>query len=176
MVPDDLAVWRRRQDAGEPNPWSEGLRLLADDERPEALDTSYLTAEDLANPDVVANVRAIEETAALITWVAEDGDEGRAFGYWRGPAGLPLTEAPVVSLDNEGQYQLLRGTSLSEALSDEYGQWDDDGYPRMVELCRAQGVPISSDDPDELPEPAVSPTPDEHHEARYRALLADGPA
>lgn len=176
MIPEDLAVWRRLQDAGKPNPWSEGLRLLADDERPEALDTGYLTAEDLANPDVVANVRAIEETAALITWVAEDGDEGQAFGYWRGPGDLPLTEAPVVSLDNEGQYQLLRGTSLSEALSDEYGQWSDDGYAEMVALCRSQGVAISADDPDDLPEPAVSPTPDEHHAARYRELLAAGPA
>lgn len=175
MIPEDLAVWRRLRDAGEPNPWSEGLRLLADDERPEALDTGYLTAEDLANPDVVANVRAIEETAALITWVAEDGDEGQAFGYWRGPDDLPLTAAPVVSLDNEGQYQLLRGTSLSEALSDEYGQWSDDGYAGMVAQCRSQGVVIA-DDPDDLPEPAVSPTPDEHHAARYRELLAAGPA
>ncbi|MEU7481771.1 hypothetical protein AB0A63_37745 [Lentzea sp. NPDC042327] len=176
MVPEDLVVWRRRQDAGQPNPWSEGLRLLADDERPAALDTGYLTAADLANPDVAANTRAIEETAALVTWVAEDEDEGRAFGYWRGPGHLPLTAAPVVVLDNEGQFELLRGSSLSEALSDEYGQWADDGYAGVVARCRAEGVPISADDPDDLPEPAVSPTPDEHHGARYRALLAEGAA
>ena len=172
MVPEDLAVWRRLRDAGESNPWSDGLRLLADDERPAALDTGYLTAEDLANPDIAANVRAIAETAALITWVAEDEDEGHAFGYWRGPHGLPLAEAPVVSLDNEGQFQLLRGTTLSEALSDEYGQWADDGYPGLVALCRGRGVTISADDPDDLPESAVSPTPAEHHVARYRELLA----
>lgn len=172
MVPEDLAVWRRRQDAGKPNPWSDGLRLLGDDEQPAALDTGYLTAADLANPDIAANCRAIEETAALITWVAEDEDAGQAFGYWRGPNDLPLAAAPVVSLDDEGQFHLLRGTSLSEALSDEYGQWSDDGYPGMVARCRAQGVMISSGDPDELPEPAVSPAPAEHHVARYRELLA----
>ena len=174
MVPEDLLVWRRSQDAGTPNPWSEGLRLLADGEQPAALDTGYLTAADLANPDIAANTQAIGETAALITWVAEDEDEGRAFGYWRGPQDLPLTGAPVVSLDNEGQFQLLRGTSLSEALSDEYGQWADDGYAGIVARCRSQGVTISTDDPDELSEPAVSPTPDEHHATRYRALLAAG--
>jgi hypothetical protein len=173
MVPEDLAVWRRRQDADEPNPWSEGLRLLADGEQPAALDTGYLTPADLANPDIVANVRAIEETAAMITWVAEDGDEGRAFGYWRGPDDLPLAAAPVVSLDDEGQFHLLRGTSFSEALSDEYGQWADDGYSGMVAQCRSQGVTISADDPDELPEPTVSPTPAEHHVARYEELLAN---
>ena len=172
MVPEDLAVWRRLQDAGEPNPWSDGVRLLADDEQPAALDTGYLTAEDLVNPDIAANVRAIEETAALITWVAEDEDEGQAFGYWRGPTGLPLAAAPVVSLDDEGQFQLLRGTNLSEALSDEYGQWTDDGYPALVAKCRSHGVTISADDPDELPELTVSPTPAEHHVARYRELLA----
>lgn len=172
MVPEDLAVWRRRQDAGEPNPWSDGVRLLAEDERPSVLDTSYLTAEDLANLDIAANVLAIGETAALITWVAEDEDEGQAFGYWRGPAGLPLGAAPIVSLDNEGQFQLLRGATLSEALSDEYGQWTDDGYPGLVAKCRSHGVPISADDPAELREPAVSPTPAEHHVARCRELLA----
>lgn len=172
MVPEDLAIWRRQRDAGEPNPWSEGLRLLADDEQPAALDTSYLTADDLANPDIAANTRAIAETAALITWVAEDEDEGKAFGYWRGPDNLPLTGAPVVSFDNEGQFHVLRGTNLSEALSDEYGPWADDGYPGVVARCRAQGVTIGADDPDELPEPTVSPTPAEHHVARYRELLA----
>ncbi|MEU4804988.1 hypothetical protein [Actinosynnema sp. NPDC023587] len=174
MVPEDLAVWRRRQDAGESNPWSDGLRLLAENEQPAALDTGYLTADDLANPDIVANTRAIEETAALITWVAEDQDEGQAFGYWRGPNALPLAAAPIVSLDNEGQFQLLRGANLSEALSDEYGQWADDGYAGVIARCRSQGVTISADDPAELPEPTVTPTPAEHHVTRYRELLADG--
>lgn len=174
MIPEDLAVWRRLRDAGESPPWSDGLRLLADDERPAALDTGYLTAEDLANPDIAANVRAIGETAALITWVAEDEDEGQAFGYWRGPNALPLAAAPVVSLDNEGQFQVLRGASLSEALSDEYGPWADDGYPGLVARCRSQGVAISADDPADLLEPTTSPTPAEHHAARYRELLAGG--
>lgn len=174
MVPEDLAVWRRLQDAGRPNPWSDGLRLLADDERPAALDTSYLSAEDLANPDIAANVRAIEETAALITWVGEDEDESQAFGYWRGPNDVPLAAAPIVSLDSEGQFQVLRGANLSEALSDEYGQWADDGYPGVVARCRSEGVTISADDPAELLEPTVTPTPAEHHVARYRDLLAGG--
>jgi hypothetical protein len=173
MIPEDLAVWRDHQDAGKPNPWSDSVRLLTDDDQPAALDTSYLTAADLANPDIAANSRAIEETAALITWVAEDEDEGKAFGYWRGPNDLPLAAAPVVSFDSEGQFQLLRGANLSEALSDEYGHWADDGYPGVVARCRAQGVTISADDPDDLLEPTVSPTPAEHHVSRYRELLAD---
>ncbi|GAA2998818.1 hypothetical protein LV75_002789 [Actinokineospora diospyrosa] len=77
-----------------------------------------------------------------------------------------------MSLDNEGQFQLLRGSTLSEALCDEYGHWTEDGYPGLVARCRSHGVTISADDPDELPEPTTSPTPAEHHVARYRELLA----
>ncbi len=172
-IPEDLAVWRRVQDAGQPNPLSESLRFLADGEKPAALDTSYLTAEDLANPDIAANTQAIEETAALITWVAENDDEGVAFGYWRGPADLPLDAAPVVALDTEGQLELLRGTTLSEALADEYGQWSLEDYTALVAECRSRGVAISADDPDDLLEPEVSPTPSEHHEARYWELLGN---
>lgn len=174
MIPDDLAIWRRQQDADEPNPWSESLRLLADDERPAALDTSYLTADDLANPDIAANVRAIAETAALVTWVAEDEDEGQAFGYWRGPDDRALRGAPIVMLGSEGRFALLRGGNLSEALCDEYGQWVDDGYAGLAARCRAAGVAISADDEDALPEPTASPTPAERHESRYRELLVDG--
>ncbi len=171
-IPEDLTVWRRLQDAGQPLPWTEGLRLLADGEQPQALDTSYLTPEDLANPDIAANTTAIRETAALVTWAAENEDDGVAFGYWRGPAGLSLDVAPVVAFDTEGQFELLRGTSLSEALTDEYGQWSEEDYAALVSKCRAQGVTISADDPDDLVEPEVTPTPAEHHETRYRELLA----
>lgn len=45
--------------------------------------------EERASPDIAANVQATDETAALITWAAEDDDEGVAYGYWRGPHDLP---------------------------------------------------------------------------------------
>ncbi|MEG9226461.1 hypothetical protein [Aeromicrobium sp. Sec7.5] len=170
-IPEDLAVWRRLQDARQPNPLSESLRFPADGERPAALDTGYLTDEDRANPDIAASTRAMEETTALITWVAENVEEGVAFGYWRGPGGLPLDAAPVVALDTEGQLELLRGATLSEALVDEYGQWSHEDYTALVAECRSRGVAISADDPDDLLEPDVTPTPSEHHEARYRELL-----
>jgi hypothetical protein len=171
MIPADLALWRSRQADGQPNPFSEGLRMLADDQQPAALDTGHLSAEDLANPDIAANVRATAETAALVTWAAEDEDEGRAYGYWRGPADLPVANAPVVSLDTEGQFDLLAGTNLSEVLCSEYGQWSDDGYDGLAATCRELGVAISEDDPVDLPDPDVSPTPAQHHRARYRELL-----
>lgn len=60
-------------------------------------------------------MQASDETGALITWV---------------------TEAPVVSLDNEGQFELLAGT-LSEVLCSAYGEWADEGYEGLADPGRA---------------------------------------
>lgn len=169
-TPADLAVWRRLQDAGQATPWPPGVRMLADGEHPAVLDTVRLTVEGLADPDAAARARAMAETAALVRWVVENDDEHVAFGYWRGPDDLPLDDAPVVALDADGQFEMLRGSTLSEALTDEYGQWSHADYTALVTECRAQGVAISADDPDDLVEPEVSPTPAAHLVARYEAL------
>ncbi|GAA5141151.1 hypothetical protein GCM10023340_02370 [Nocardioides marinquilinus] len=172
-TPDDLTLWRRRQEAGEPLPW-EGVRLLDDGERPALLDHGYLTDADRANPDVMANVGAIDETAALITWVAEDEDEPQAWGYWRGPDDAFADRPPVVSYDSEGQFYLQPGANLTEVLCSAYGEWADDGYEGLAEECRRLGVEVSEDDPITLPNPDVSPTPAGVHRAAYDRLLAEG--
>lgn len=71
-------------------------------------DTSYLTAEDLANPDIASNVDAMNETNEKIAWFGRD-DEGFV-GLWRGPQLSPLESAPVVRLDTEGQYRVVART------------------------------------------------------------------
>ena len=48
------------------------------------LDTSYLSDADRANPDIMANVRAIREVCELIAFIAADEDD-QYFGYWRSP-------------------------------------------------------------------------------------------
>lgn len=47
-------------------------------------DKSYLTEADLRNPDIVGNVRAIDEVCEMVSFVAET-DGGELIGYWRGP-------------------------------------------------------------------------------------------
>lgn len=170
MIPEDLLVWRRLQTDGEPNPVVGRPASVGRGHQPTVLDTGYLTADDLANPEIAANVRAMADTSGLITWVAEDEDESTAFGYWRGPQDTPLAEAPIVSLNSEGQFDLLPG-NLSEARSIEYGEWSDEGYAGLAADCRAQGVSIA-EDPDQPPEPSASPTPREYHASRYHELLA----
>lgn len=71
-------------------------------------DKSYLTPTDLADPEIAANSQAIDETNALVAWVAIHGC-GDFLGYWRGHTGRPVADSPIVLLNSEGQYQLFAG-------------------------------------------------------------------
>jgi hypothetical protein len=63
----------------------------------------------------MANVTAINEVLATITFIAES-DDGDMIGYWHGPERTPIDAAPIVKLDTEGQFDLMRGRALSEAM------------------------------------------------------------
>ena len=84
------------------------LQLVDDPRWGEPSDTSYLSARDRADPDIMANVEAMTATNMLIDWFGRDM-EGFV-GFWRGPEGLPAETAPVVRLDTEGQYALIATT------------------------------------------------------------------
>jgi hypothetical protein len=71
-------------------------------------ESSYLTDAHRADPNIMANIEAMEATNKLIAWFGRDF-EGYV-GLWRGPTGLPFDEAPVVRLDSEGQYSLVAAT------------------------------------------------------------------
>lgn len=90
------------------------LELVDDPSWGEPSDTSYLTDADRQNPDIAANVEAMAETNRLIAWFGRDA-EGY-LGLWRGPQNRPLTEAPVVRLDSEGQYSIV-AASVPEYLA-----------------------------------------------------------
>lgn len=75
---------------------------------PEPSDTSYLTEEDRANPDIAANVEAMAATNGMIAWIGRDS-EG-FIGLWRGPEATPVDLSCVVRLDTEGQYRIVSRT------------------------------------------------------------------
>jgi len=85
-----------------------GFELVDDPNWAEPSDTSYLNDRDRADPDIMANVDAMDATNKLIAWIGRD-TEGFV-GLWRGPDNLPLQQAPVVRLDTEGQYSLVGAT------------------------------------------------------------------
>ncbi|MDT9591932.1 hypothetical protein RDV89_02555 [Nocardioides zeae] len=188
--PADAQLWLRRQTAGETHPFADlGVTFLEPGGTPsQLLDTSYLTDDDRANPDVMANVRAIEETAALVTWVAVEPQ--RAVGYWRGPASIPLDRAPLAQLDDEGQLRLTGAVSVTEfyaaeleellvdddvlleehGLLDEDGDLDDDALRAWI-LRTLREAGYEGAEPRSIYDwkrPEVDVDPEDFHEQRYR--------
>lgn len=129
------------------------------------LDTSYLSAADRANPDIAANVRAIAEVCGHVAFVAAHED-GEYLGYWRGPEGRAVAGSPLVKLDNEGQFELCRGTTLAEAL---LGQvYGEDEFADLRDWLRSVGVAVRAEAEADLADPEDEPTPDELHADLYR--------
>ena len=91
------------------------VRLLQPGQTHPLLSNDYLTDADRANPAIMANVEAMNETSALCCFVFVT-DDGELVGYWRGPDRLELDKAPIVRLDTEGQYDLLPGRTVLQAL------------------------------------------------------------
>lgn len=138
------------------------------------VDTSYLDEDDLADPGIRANVQAMTETNERVRWAA--GAEGEAaFGYWQAVDGDPVV---VVSLDSEGQYMVVPGRNITEALCASVAEFDDDEFAALASRARelaaetAPGIAstlVEASSIAELPSPVVE-GPGKFRDARYTAL------
>lgn len=108
------------------------LELVDDPAWSEPSDTSYLSAAERENPDIMANVDAMTATNTLISWFGRDM-EGFV-GLWRGPGNTPLASAPVVRLDTEGQYDLVAAT-IGDYLAISTDADDFDVYRKALVDC-----------------------------------------
>src|SRR5438105_15049439 len=101
-VPKDLRALLdvAKSDGTDPLREALGFALLVPGRDYPLLTGSYLNDGDRQNPDIMANVAAINDVLSLITIVAES-DDGDMIGYWHGPERTPIGNAPVVKLDTE---------------------------------------------------------------------------
>ncbi|UVH59114.1 hypothetical protein NWF24_06805 [Variovorax paradoxus] len=133
------------------------------------LDTSYLRESEWANPDIRANVKAIAEVCASIDFVAAD-EERNYFGYWRGQADINVSQAPIVRLDNEGQFDFCGTTNLAGAILTA-------GGGGLFEEVRSwmQGIGIGSlpTVPYDLFDVDIHPSPRQLHRTLYEKLLIE---
>lgn len=132
----ELLVWATATEAG--TPFDElGLFAILPGEKEALLEefifgASHLSQEEANNPDIGANIAAIAEVASMITFVAKD-EEDNFYGYWHGKENCPLEHAPIVQFDNEGQFYMMPGPSLVEALTAAYCFEDQDLFEKIKE-------------------------------------------
>ncbi len=175
-VPADLRTllvlqWQRGAAAAGADPLGDmGVALLEASETHDLLDHSYLNDTDRADPDIMANVAAMKSTCEFAAFVARDGD-GNLVGYWFGPENLDIAAAPIVKLDTEGQFALLEGLTLSEALLGSHVFEDADRFAQLKETFATAGITMSANSWDELAYPSPPTDPAEFHEQRYEENL-----
>lgn len=126
-------------------------------------DKGYLTENDLRNPDIAANVQAIDDVFQCIDFVARLEDE-LYIGYWRGPQRRSIQDSPLVSYDSEGQFALC-GARFVEALVSTI--FDQDLREKFCASCSEIGVALSFESLDDIVIPAVDPTPEKYHSELY---------
>jgi hypothetical protein len=138
------------------------------------LDTSYLRPDELANPDIAANLRAIEEVCGLIAFIAANEDDSIYFGYWRGPRKRSIAKSPVVCLDSEGQFRLLAGSRFAEAIL-VATTFDPEQFAEMRDWLRSLGIKIRWETLEKAKWPKDKDKPDELHRKLYYRYLGKKP-
>lgn len=162
-IPDDLrtmlvAQWENRTE----------FRHLLDLEFFESgqlsplLDTSYLSAARLADPEMQAINAGAAEMAKYVKLVAKGGKGW--IGYWIHPDDPTDRPLPIIELDTEFSYWSMEGSTLAEACAADRAQYHEEPDERAAfSLVSAQlaelGLPLSGQDYDDLyaPEYAVDP-------------------
>lgn len=148
-----------------------GYRLLAADDAPTLLHPdSYLSEAERADPSIAANLVAIDEVCAQISFLAED-DQSNLFGYWHGAERTALAAAPIVKFDNEGQFSLLQGHGLIEALIGDRVFDDEEAFAEHAQRFQALGFTIAAGRWHDLADPHAASDPAQCHNAGYERAL-----
>lgn len=140
-----------------------GIEISGDPAWAPWADKSYLTEADYRNPDIAANVKAIDDTFALTRFVART-ENGECIGYWGGPEGCQVADGPVVYYDTEGQFRLC-GARFIEALF--FVLYGDDGLEKLRLAAAGLGVPLEFETIDDITIPQASCSPEAFHLERY---------
>jgi hypothetical protein len=143
-----------------------GFSLLSPNRDYPLLSGSYLNEKDRQNADIMANVAAIDEVLAMITFVAESED-GDLIGYWHGPERTPIAAAPIVKYDTEGQFDLMQGLKLSEAMLSNYTFGDDERFTDGKAWLADCGIEMEVADWHGLSTPTAATMPNKLHRTLY---------
>jgi len=131
---------------------------------------SYLNEDDKKNQDIMNNVSAINNVFQYISFVMETIN-GDIVGYWHSPNNTDIKNAPIVLYDTEGQFNILNGSNLTEALVGNYLFEEDDEFLEFQNRFKTCGIDIV-EKWDDLIEPVIEVMPSELHERLYNEKQA----
>lgn len=132
-------------------------------------DTSYLSEAERKQPDIAANIRAIDGVCAKIVFIAALEDS-EYMGYWIGPNNRTVADSPLVVLDNEGQFHLCCGTTFVEAILER--TCDQELFDELKGWFKSLGISVSAQSVDDLQEPTDDHDPTDLHTELYERYLA----
>lgn len=168
-IPNDLEKLIKNFDCCEDLLEEMECRFFEEGEVPDLISHSYLNDEDKLNKATMASVSAAIELSNYITFVVEAID-GNLVGYWHGPENIELKSAPIVMYNTEGQYSILSGSNLVEALVGDYLFDDDEEFSNFQSQFENCEINIVSKW-DDLIEPKLDIGPSELFEDLYEKLL-----
>jgi hypothetical protein len=145
-----------------------GVKIIEPESIPCLLDHSYLNDTDRANPDMMMNIEAINEVFNLSTFVVELEDD-HILGYWHGSENTPIDQAPIIKFDNEGQFSVCQGNSLTEAIIAETMSYQEDKFPEFKAWFAKYQIDIAANSIADLPEQKVTTHPALIYENFYKA-------
>ncbi len=147
------------------------MHVLAPGELHGLQDPQYRRGDE--DPGTAANGRALDEVLGHMA-VVIDGFNGDLFGYWLHPD-EPATDRPaIVKLDTEGQFEVLDGEAMVEAMVFDWLGYDmdEDYFARIVAFCERHGIPLAARDRDGLREAETVVDPVTLHDSLYQRYLS----
>lgn len=119
-----------------------GAEFLWTERKYPLLDHDYINDADRADPSIMANVKAMQDTDKKLKFVIECEDTS-LIGYWQPDPETPLEQCALFWLDTEGQYYLAEGKTLSESLAYRaFVDGDEDTYWSLQNAFERLGVAV----------------------------------
>lgn len=171
--PDDLhRLWlmqsTRLPDSAPSDPLTAlGAKLIDPSAPPVLISHAYLTDADRANVDIMCNIAAFDVVFGMSTFVAELDDDS-VLGYWHGPKQIAIHSAPILQLDNEGQFSLLPGRTMAEAIMSRALEYKSEAdFAKFAKRFANHGIVIAARSIDDLEYPDVETHPEVAHRQAY---------
>ena len=176
-MPNDLRKllnlqWRNAASSGA-NPLNDrGVTFLDGNRLPVLIETVRTGQDTLKGIPRLADSQAMADMIRYCGFVAEDAD-GNAIGYWFGPDRIPIEAAPLICFAKNGNFSILRGNRIAEALLVIASHENDRVFADLRDYLNEQGLAITARTIHDVQQPECSQPPQATYQQLIQAYSAD---